>query len=71
MQHRAAVEQQRTSSLQKKFPMIKLDQYHDQYQHGLRSNYGKMVSEDGIKMANPKCPLHGTNAHHHHHHGQS
>ena len=34
-------EQQRTSSLQKKFPMIKLDQYHEHNVNGQRVAYAK------------------------------
>lgn len=68
MQHqRVLQEQQRTSSLQKKFPMIKLDQtQHGASQNGTRIAYGKMTStEEGVKGANPKCPLHGVGPHYH------
>ena len=41
--------------------MIKLDQYHDQY---MKLNFTKLPSDDVVRMANPKCPLHGTSGHH-------
>ena len=68
-QQRLMAEQIRNSSLQKKFPMIKLDQYADHYHNDQRLAYVKIQSaDDAGKNANPKCPLHGTSAHHHHHH---